>query len=59
MENERILRKNHEQYIVKQAKIKEMEQKLAQNKEKEKARKAQPIVTPEMISELEEEINNL
>jgi|JI6StandDraft_1071083.scaffolds.fasta_scaffold18365_3 hypothetical protein len=32
MENERILRKNHEQYIVKQAKIKEMEQKLAQNK---------------------------
>ena len=36
MENERTLRKNHEMYIVKQAKIKEMEQKLAQNKEKEK-----------------------
>ena len=32
VENERILRRNHEQYIIKQNKIKEMEQKMAQNK---------------------------
>jgi hypothetical protein len=49
MENERTLRKNHEQYITKQNKIKEMETKIEENKKK--AKKGQPsnIVTVEMI----------
>jgi hypothetical protein len=50
-ENERILRKNHEMYIIKQAKIKEMESKIKENKEK--AKKPVPpaanTITPEMI----------
>lgn len=54
MDSERILRKNHEQYIVKQAKIKELEQRLLASHQKAKKKKPLEEVTPEMISELEE-----
>ena len=61
IENERTLRKNHEQYITKQNKIKEMEAKIEENKNKKKLKKSQPsnIVTVEMIGEIEEQINQL
>ena len=48
-----MLRKNHEIYITKQSKIKEMELKIKENKEREKGKKqgAQPqqAVTQAMI----------
>ena len=59
IENERTLRKNHEIYITKQAKIKEMESKIKENKEKSK--KPQPagsaqLITNEMIQDLDNQI---
>lgn len=53
-----MLRKNHEIYITKQAKIKEMEMKIKENKEKAKKPSQQngTIVTNEMIQELDDQI---
>jgi methyl coenzyme M reductase subunit C-like uncharacterized protein (methanogenesis marker protein 7) len=59
IENERTLRKNHEQYITKQNKIKEMEAKIEENKKKSKKSQPSNIVTVEMIGEIEEQINQL
>lgn len=58
-EAERILRKNHEQYISKQEKLRELEQRLATGKERLKAKKPLQTITPEMIASLEEEIGIL
>jgi hypothetical protein len=61
MENERILRKNHELYITKQARIKEMENKIKENKEKAKKAndKNTTIITNEMIQEVDDQIIEL
>lgn len=45
LENERILRKNHEQYITKQSKIKEMEMRIEEGKKKAKKGQTTNIVT--------------
>jgi hypothetical protein len=58
VENERILRKLHEQFITRQGKIKEMEAKIKEAKEKAK-KPVVSTVTVEMISKVEEEINQL
>ena len=58
-ESERILRKNHEQYLQKQVKVKELEQKLLATQLKSKKRKPLQSVTPEMLEQLEEEVNRL
>ena len=58
-EAERVLRKNHEQYVSKQEKLRELEQKLAAGKERLRNKKPVPTVTPDMISELEEQIAGL
>jgi len=55
------LRKNHEMYIIKQAKIKEMEVKIKENKEKAK-KPPQPavnVITAEMIQEIDDQIADL
>jgi len=61
MENERILRKNHELYITKQARKKEMENKIKENKEKAKKAndKNTTIITNEMIQEVDDQIIEL
>ena len=48
-ENDRILRKNHEQYMSKQGKIKEMENRIEENKKKLRKGQNQKVVTVEMI----------
>ena len=61
VENERVLRKNHEIYITKQSKIKEMELKIKENKEKGKKQgsQSQQTVTQAMIEELDQQIAGL
>jgi hypothetical protein len=54
-ENERVLRKNHEQMIVKQNRIKEMETKIAGSKKLKPTQR----ITPEMIADLEAELHEL
>ena len=58
LEDERVLRKNHEIFITKQAKIKEMEQKIKESKEKAKRPQPPPTsnITQEMIQQLDEQI---
>ena len=62
IENERTLRKNHEIYITKQAKIKEIQSKINENKEKSKnpqpAGSAQ-LITNQMIQDLDNQIAQL
>jgi hypothetical protein len=58
-ENEKLLLKTHERAVGKAKKLKDIEEKLRENREKMKKGQASNVVTVEMISELEEEIMKL
>jgi chromosome segregation ATPase len=52
IEAEKVLRKNHEQYIAKQERLRELEQKVGAGKERLKGKKPLPTITGEMVRRL-------